>query len=61
MIERDRDVYVLACDNCGEEILGFQSCEQAQDYMIENNWISCAGETLNPENGVVNYCPRCTK
>lgn len=37
MIERDRDVYVLACDNCGEEILGFQSCEQAQDYMTERS------------------------
>lgn len=61
MIERDRGVYVLACDNCGEEILGFKSYQQTQEYMTENNWVSCAGERLNLEKGIVNYCPRCTK
>lgn len=40
MIERDRGVYVLACDNCGEEILGFKSYQQTQEYMTENNWVS---------------------
>ena len=60
MIERDRGVYVLACDNCGEEVLGFQSYQQAQEYKENNNWRSVRGETLNlVEDGVINLCPSC--
>ena len=61
MIERDCGVYVLVCDNCGEEILGLSSYQQAQEYKEENNWRSVPGATLNLKDGVMDLCPSCSR
>lgn len=61
MIDNEYGKYVLVCDVCGEEVNGFESFDDALDYVQEEGWGSEKGLQLNLEYGYIDICPDCQK
>lgn len=61
MIANEYGKFTLVCDNCGEEIKGFETWDDALDYIEEEGWEVSRGQSLDLVDGLIDICPNCSE
>lgn len=61
MISREYSEFILTCDNCGEEIAGFNDLTDCIEYMEEHEWEGSRDVDISGSDRWEDVCEQCVK